>query len=75
MASEFYKLGFSFGQQVASACTKELKNAERSELAKMAGAKIRMLLSANENGIHRTDTYQVGFFSGFLERADELRDI
>lgn len=66
-------MGYEFGQKAASDSRKEIQKAKKSELGMMAGARLRMVVATRENAIHRTESWQIGFFEGFLSRCEEVR--
>lgn len=72
MGQGFFQLGYFAGAKVAWECRKQVR-ALRANLALLAGEKLEASVKGSENSISNQDSWKAGFFSGFLDKAEELR--
>ena len=71
MSKEIYQLGYSTGMQEASKSAREILSAEKDMIPNICGRKLNQL--KENDGLKKVDNFTVGFFDGFLHRAEELR--
>lgn len=73
MGAEFERLGYNAGVKTANECRKEIRRAHVDDLPTLAGTKLQIVVRESKNPIYEQISWQTGFFSGFLDRCQELR--
>lgn len=73
MGAEFERLGYEAGKKVANDCKREIRKSHPDDLPELAGIKMHLTIREAKNAIYNMESWQMGFWSGFMDKAEELR--
>ena len=73
MGSEYRRLGYLAGVKTAHDLRKEVRKSHKDDLPDMAGVKMQILVKESMNPIYLQESWQEGFWSGFMDKAEDMR--
>ena len=74
MSVKIVDLGWRFGFTTANRFRADIVIASKIHIPILAGQKLETIIKSGEEELAHIESWKAGFFNGFLDRAEELRE-